>query len=144
MTPAVPLNYLAVLACGVSAMVLGSLWYGPFFGKPWMKIMGISMPDKMSAKVKNEMMRSYSLMFIGSLVTAGVLAHVLVFASTYTKTSGIEAGLSAGFWSWLGFVAPMSMGSVLWEKKPWTLWYINAGYWLVLLCLMGVILSLWK
>jgi len=140
----VPVNYWAVLACGVSAMVLGSLWYGPFFGKPWMKMMGISKPDKMSAKEKNDMMRSYGIMFVGALVTSFVLSHELVFAMSYLKTSGVSAGLTTGFWNWFGFVAPITMGSQLWEKKPWKLYYINSGYWLVQLCLMGVILALWK
>jgi hypothetical protein len=142
--PVVPINYLAILACGVSAMVLGSLWYGPLFGKPWMALMNFQKPAQMDAAAKKKMMRSYGLMFIGSLVMAYVLAHSVVFAEAYLKVSGTEAGLQGGLWNWLGFVVPVSLGTVLWESKPWKLWAINAGYYLVQLCLMGVILANWR
>jgi hypothetical protein len=66
----------------------------------------------------------------------------LVFGSTYQNISGIEAGLSAGFWNWLGFVAPVTLGKVLWEGKPWKLWFLDSGNYLLTLLGMGVILSL--
>lgn len=146
--PVVPVNYPAILACGVASMVIGSLWYGPLFGKPWMKLMGFT-PEKMEAMKKDpagkkKMMRSYGLMFVGSLVMAYVLSHALVFASTYLGSSGVSAGLMTGFWNWLGFIAPVTLGSVLWEGKPWRLWILNTGHYLATLCAMGVILALWK
>ena len=144
----VPVNYLAVLACGVVAMVLGSLWYGPFFGRSWAKLMGFTpeMMEKMKKDPvgKKKMMNSYGMMFLGSLVMTYVLAHALAFASAYMKVSGPAAGLQVGFWNWLGFVVPVSMGTVLWENKPWKLWWINASYYLAQLCTAGVILALWK
>jgi hypothetical protein len=143
--PVIPINYPAILACGVAAMVLGSLWYGPLFGKQWMTLIGMT-PDKIEAakKEKGKMMKSYGLMFVGSLIMAYVLAHALVFASAYLKASGTSAGLTAGFWNWLGFIAPVMLGKVLWEGKPWKLWALDSGYYLVLLCLDGVILANWR
>lgn len=49
-----------------------------------------------------------------------------------------------GFWNWLGFVAPVTLGGVLWEGKPWKLWGLNNGYQLLSLLVMGVILALWR
>ena len=137
------INYWAVLACGVTSIVLGTLWYGPFFGKKWMKLSGITM-GKMDATAKRKMMTSYGIMTAGSLVMAYVLAHSLIFAAAYTSTAGIAAGLMVGFWTWVGFIAPTSMGATLWEGKSWTLWMINSGYYLALLLTMGIILALWK
>ncbi|TAK04765.1 DUF1761 domain-containing protein [Patescibacteria group bacterium] len=137
----VPINYVAVLAAAVASIVLGFLWYGPIFGKPWMKMMGFT-KDSMDAAKKKGMVKSYLLMSIGSLVMAYVLAHSLVFASAYTKTVGVSAGLMVGFWSWLGFVAPVKMGDQLWGGKPWMLFVIEAGYYFVSLCAMGVILAM--
>ncbi len=110
------INYLAVLACGIVSMVLGSLWYGPLFGKRWMKIMGISKPEKMDAAAKNAMMKSYGLMFIGSLVTAYVLDHATIFAIAYTGINGWQGGLMSGLLKWLGFGAPLTNGYPLWGK----------------------------
>ncbi len=142
MTPEV--NFLAVLACGVVSMVIGSLWYGPLFGKPWMAMTGIKKPDVITPEIKKSMAKSYSLMFVGSLVMAFILSHILEFASVYTKTYGITAGVVCGLWTWLGFVAPATIGSVLWDGKPWKLWFINAGFFLIQLPVFGVILALWK
>ena len=40
MTPVI--NYGAVVGAAVASMILGSLWYGPLFGKPWMAAMGFT------------------------------------------------------------------------------------------------------
>lgn len=139
----VPINYLAVLAAAVVSMVIGSVWYGPLLGKAWMKELGMKHKE-MTAAVKQEMMRAYGLMFVGSLVMAYVLAHVTTFASAYTQTTGVPAGLMSGFWNWLGFVAPVTLGSVLWEGKSWKMWCINNGYYIITLLAMGVLLALWR
>ncbi|HVM91059.1 MAG TPA: DUF1761 domain-containing protein [Verrucomicrobiae bacterium] len=141
MTP-VPINYLAVLACVVWAIILGSLWYGPLFGKPWMQIMGMK-KGAMTPEMKRMMAKNYTLMAIGSLVMAFVLAHSTIFAMEYTKTYGLAGGLMSGFWNWIGFVAPVKMGDQLWGGKPWKLFCIDAGYYLVNLLVMGMILAAW-
>lgn len=139
----VDLNYWAILGSAVIMLVLGGLWYGPLFGKQWSALSGIKIPEKMDDATKQAMMRSYGLMALGSLIVAYVMAHSVIFAGAYLNTDGVRAGLQAGFWNWLGFVAPATMGAVLWERKPWTLWFINAGYYLVGLLVIGVVLSVW-
>ena len=138
----VPVNYLAVLGAAVLSMTLGYLWYGPLFGKQWMKLMGWT-KEGMKGMKNSEMSKMYGLQFVGSLVMAFVLAHALIFASSYLHVSGVSAGLQTGFWNWLGFVAPVTMVGVLWEGKSWKLWFLNNSYYLVSLCAMGVLLALW-
>jgi len=139
---AIAINWLAVLVCVVFAMALGALWYGPLFGKQWMQMMGFTM-ESMDAAKKKGMAKSYIFMAIGALVMVFVLDHNLTFGSAYLHITGVSAGLQAGFWNWLGFVAPTTVGMVLWEGKPWKLWCIVAGYYLVSLLVMGVILAVW-
>ena len=141
----VPINYLAVLASTVLMMVLGSLWYGPLFGKKWIELMKFD-PTKvadMQAKGASAMWKSYALMGLGALVMSFVLANSVSFTSAVLGVTGVMAGLHAGFWSWLGFIAPATMGMVLWEGKPWTLWFIVSGYYLVGLLLIGSLLAVW-
>ena len=121
-------NYLAVFVAALSSIVLGSLWYGPVFGKPWMKMMGMT-KESMKGVSSSEMGKLYGIQFVGSLVMAFVLA----------KT----AGLLSPFWIWVGFVAPVTLTTVLWEGKPWKLWLLNNGYYLILLMLMSGVLTLW-
>ena len=139
----VPINYLAVIVAAVVNMAIGSLWYGPIFGKIWTALAGMTEEHINEAKTKG-MGKSYALAFLGSFIMSYVLAHALVFASEYFKVYGFSAGLMAGFWNWLGFVAPVTLGSVLWEGKPWKLWFLNNGHYLVALLCMGAILAMWR
>ena len=135
----VPINYLAVLVAAVANMVLGSLWYGPLFGKKWMALSGIN-PETMG---KKGMGKTYALAFGGSFLMAWVSAHVFVFAATYLNMWGPQSGLMAGFYNWLGFVVPVTLSSVLWEGKSWKLWCLNSSYYLIALVTMGLIIASW-
>lgn len=142
----IEVNYLAVLVCGVVAMIVGGLWYGPIFGKPWIKEMGIpqSEVDAMQAKGQKGMAKSYILMFVGSLVMAYILFQVIGTARLSGLSEGVSSGLSTGFFMWLGFVAVVLLGQVLWEKKSWKLWTINSAYYLVVLLINGAIIGSWS
>lgn len=139
----VPINYFAVLVAAIASMVIGFLWYGPIFGKQWIALSGMN-PTQMDKIKPGGMSKTYLLAFIGSLLISYVLAHAIIFAGTYMHVEGINLGLTAGFFNWLGFIAPVSFGSVLWEQKPWKLWFIDNSYHLVTLMVMGIILALWK
>ena len=138
----IAVNYVAVLVGAIVSMVLGFLWYGPVFGKKWMALSGIN-PGTMTEEQKKGMNKSYALMFVGSLVTSYVLWHMIVYSTGFMQKSGAMMGMQAGFWIWLGFVAPVIMGSVLWEGKSWSLFALNDGYQLVNLSLIGAILAAW-
>lgn len=129
-------NYIAVVVAAIFSMVLGYLWYGPFFGKRWMALMGIA-PATIS---REGMGRTYAWGFVTALVTAYVLARFVKLAGATTIAGGVEIG----FWAWLGFVATVTAASVLYEKRSTSLYYLNNGYQLVSLAVMGAILAVWK
>ncbi len=128
------INYIELLAAGVGAMVVGYLWYGPLFGKAWMKESGVT-----QAKVdagKKEMPKTYGMMFMGSLVTAYVLSVFMGLAGAFDYMSAA----TVAFWAWLGFVATVMLGSVLFEGRSWNYLGINAGYNLVNMVVMSAVL----
>ncbi len=84
--------------------------------------------------------KTYAWTFVGSLVTAAVLGK---FVGTMGATS-IGAGAAVGFWAWLGFVATVTLGSVLYEKRSFSLYALNNGYQLVALVVMGAVLGVWR
>ena len=138
--PQVTVNYLAVLAVGVEAMVIGMLWYGPLFGKTWLKLIGANPNDhKEMAKMKKESGPAMASSIVGSLLTGYVLSHVVDYAGSKTLTDG----LLAGFWMWLGFVTPVVASGVLYGRKPFKLFYVDSGYYLAHLLVAGVIVTLW-
>ncbi len=138
----VPINFGAVIVVTIINVFIGFLWYGPLFGKPWMHMIGLTKEhmEKMRAK---GMMLNFVLMLVGALLMNYVLAHGIYFGSSYTKMWGVWAGITGAFWYWLGFIAPVTMGSVLWEGKPWKLWILNASYYLLCFIIAGAIFGGW-
>jgi hypothetical protein len=138
-------NYWAVILCGLVAMLIGFLWYGPAFGAKWREMMGIKAADMEAAqKDPAGMYRSYGIMLAGSLVMAFVLSRGIAFGNAYLGAWDVATSLISAFWFWLGFIAPVTLGPVLWEKKPWMLWALNAGYYLATLLAMAAIIALWR
>ena len=135
----ISVNYLAVVLAAVANMALGFLWYGPLFGKSWQRMMGFT-----AESMKTMAMTPFAAMvggFVGALVMAFVLAHVIVLGNAFYGTGGVSSALMGGFWSWFGFLVPVTAGSFLWEGKSAKLWVLNAGYWLVAILLMSAILG---
>ena len=135
----IAVNYLAVVAAAVASMAIGAAWYSPLlFGKEWMRLSGMS-PEFIEGVKAKGTWKMYGVGFIGALVMAFVLAH-LVFLMEATT---LNDALDLGFWLWLGFIAPVQLGVVLWEGKSWKLYLINTSYYLVSLPAMASILALW-
>ncbi len=131
-------NFIAILVCGIMAMIVGGLWYSPIlFGKQWIAMSGVSQAKLEEGK--NKMFVSYVINFVASLIMFYVLAHFVQLAKAVSWTEGV----TTGFWLWLGLVAPTSLGSVLWEQKPWLLWVLNNSYYLLMLMAAGAILAVW-
>ena len=137
--PEVIVNLVAVLVAAIASMVIGFIWYGPLFGKTWMKLMGY---DPKNMDMKKGMVKMYAIAFISSFIMAYVLFHSYIFANAFYGIDKFTAGLMTGFWSWLGFVAPVQYGSVLFQGKSNKLFLINTGYQLVSLLVMGAIIAI--
>ncbi len=78
--------------------------------------------------------------FIGSLVTAGVLRKF----TTMVAAHSLGAGIALGALVWLGFIATVTLASVLYEKRSVNLYILNNGYQLVSLVVMGAIVAAWR
>ena len=133
----IEVNLLAVLVAAIVSMIIGYLWYGPLFGKYWMKLSGHSMASM--KKMKMTPMMAMFLMFIGSLITAYILGVVVGLANAGT----IAEGAMVGFWVWLGFAMPLHAGVFLWEGKPVNLFWLNTFQYLITILIMASILAVW-
>ena len=128
----------AVVVAAVAAMVIGFLWYGPIFGKVWIKLMGFTQKDIEKGKSQG-MAKNYVILAITTLVMAYVLSYFIDALGMLT----IGAGMATGFLAWFGFIMPVMTGSVLWEGKSWSLFWLNNAHYLVSLVVMGAILAAW-
>ncbi len=138
------INYFAVLVAGISGMALGMAWYGPLFGKIWIKLMGFTQADIKKAQEKG-MGKTIALGFLSQLVMAYVLAYFIIgWATSDATMTGLSIGLQSGFWLWLGLVATVQLHQVLWEGKSWKYYVLTTGYWLAVTLVMGAILGSWR
>ena len=129
------LNWIAVLLCGLATLMIGGLWYSPaLFGKAWMRENGFT---EESMKGSN-MVKIFGLAFLLGIVAAINLA--MFMGPENDPAMGAMWGFLAGF----GWVATFVGTHYLFERKSFTLFLINAGYSVVALTVMGVILAAWK
>jgi len=128
-------NWLAVLVAGISAFVLGGVWYSPaLFGKAWMTENNMTVDDvKRGNKGK-----IFGWSFILSLVMA---ANLGMFISTpdMNLSQGLMYGALTGVWIFCGIAI---VG--LFEHKSARYIFINGGYMIVALTLMGAIIGIWR
>ncbi len=128
-------NWLAVAVAGISAFVLGGVWYSPaLFGKAWMKENNMSVEDVQ----KGNKGKIFGWSFILSLVMAVNLAMFLNDPKIDLKM-GIIYGFLTGVWIFCGIAIV-----ALFEHKSARYIFVNGGYMLVALGLMGAIIGAWK
>ncbi len=124
------INWLAIIVAAVASMVLGAIYYGPLFGKTWLRLSKIK-ALKMTWKH-----------YLGGLITTLVTAFILAYMVSKFESNTWLLGLDLGFTMWIGFIAPIMFGIVLWERKPVRLYLLNVMFQLISLLVMAVILSI--
>ena len=127
-------NHLAILVAALVQFFLGALWYSLFFAKPWMALTG----HRKGEKPKGAVVAMLSS-FVGGLILSFMLAHVVMWSGAAT----IGGGVFVGFICWLGFIATPLFAETIYEQRPWELFAINSGYWLVALVICGGLLAAW-
>ena len=136
----ISINYMAVGIAVLVNFIIGWLWYGPVFGKPWAAEMGMDMSKKPEAGV---MAKGMIFMVVGNFLMAYVLAHN-IFA--WSLVPGMEGNAALGtafmtaFFTWLGFYVPTHLGATVWEEKSWKLTAINLSYHFVTLYVAAFII----
>lgn len=139
----VQVNGLAVLLAALSSMVVGSLWYMPAtFGNTWMKLAKVK-PDR-SKMTGGKLAWMYGSVFVASLITAYVLAHVAFLAHQFFGNSFMSDTLQTAFWVWLGFTALRIYTHDVFEERPKKLTVLNAAHELVTVLVMALIIGAMK
>jgi hypothetical protein len=128
------LNIWAVIAAVLTTFLIGGLWYSPaVFGKAWMRENGFT---EESLKGSN-MAKIFGLAFLLGLIAS---INLGMFVGPEDRPHmGALWGFTAGF----GWVATFVGVHYLFERKSFTLFLINAGYSVLALTVMGLILAAW-
>jgi hypothetical protein len=131
------LNIFAILVVWVINVLIGTLWYSPVgFGKKWSSLSGV---DLMKVP-KDEATRAIVLVSFSGLVQGIALALVLNSIGAHTVGEGIVAALVI----WFGFTAVTTIGNTLYQRQSLKFWFLNASFFLVVMVINSIILSVWK
>ena len=131
------LNWLAVIVATLAYFLLGAVWYArAVFGKAWQRSSGISVPEGQGPG---------AAFYIIPLITCFLmtLATAMIAATTGSSTVGdaIVLGLVVG----VGYAASLSLLGAAFGNypEPRTYFAITAGYHLVGLVGVALIVTLW-
>jgi hypothetical protein len=158
------INFLAILTAGVSALVVGFVWYNPkVFGNAWMKAAGMS-----DEQVKGgNMAKIFGLALLFAILLAfslqGMTIHQMgafsmvggdvenalpsyqAFMDDYGDTfRTFKHGALHGALAGIFIALPILGTNALFERKGAKYIFINSGYWIVTLAIMGGIICGWK
>lgn len=137
--PQVDISFTAVFAAAIASMIVGMVWYNPkVLGKKWMEGMGFTSED-----LNKQRGRGMGKFYFGAFVGALLMAYVLAYFLKVLIAVDFFGAFQTAFWVWLGFIATALFGQVLWEAKPLKVYLINAGYQLVNLFVMAMVLVFW-
>jgi hypothetical protein len=129
------INWLAAVVAGLSAFLVGGIWYSKaLFGNAWMTDSNLT-TEQIQTGNKGKI---FGFTAVFSLIMAANLAIFLSGPKTDVAW-GAEAGFLAGICTF----SAIAIHS-LFELKSWRLIFINGGYSIVSLTLMGAIIGLWR
>ena len=129
-------NYLAVLVGGIISFAIGGIWYSVLFSKQWMSVV-----EKGEEELKKlNKPANFVSTFILGLITAYVLANIVMFLDANTLLNGMEVGLLC----WIGFAGATSYAHYLFGGCSQKLWMIDSGYNLITFIINGAIFAIWK
>lgn len=130
------LNYIAIIVGWIISCIIGAYWYSPAgFAKQWAKLTGVDI-----MKIPGpEATRILISVVISSLLQVFVLGLVL----NSLGVASVVEGLLAGLVLWFGFTAATTVGVTLYQRLSWKFIFLNSAYFLVVMLINSVILSVW-
>ncbi len=140
----IEVNYVAVLASAIAALVAGAVWY-IIFAKKLLQIRPLSPEESQVLQKQQQLM--YGVGFVLTLVMAEVLAHVAGAAQMASHLDPVVNGLVTAAFMYIGFVVPVQANHILFGNygsmsKKLKLFGINTGGQLVSLLAMGAVLGI--
>jgi uncharacterized protein YneF (UPF0154 family) len=133
------INWLAVIVAALVTFFIGGAWYSALFQNVWVTNSRYS-EDQIKAMQASRPMPVFMGMMVVAYVVIAIAVALLVNA-TGVKT--VADGLVLGLILWV-IAAAVSFTGHISSPKGWGAYYVDVGYQLVYLPLMGVILAAWR
>jgi hypothetical protein len=157
-----PFNFIAVLVASLASLLIGYVWYNPkVFGSIWMREAGLTEEELK----KGSMVKIFGLTIIYSLLLAFWMPQLVIHQVGVIQSAGgnvndpaylefmkvhgdafryFKHGALHGLMSGIAIALPITAINGLFERKSWKYIAIHAGYWMVVMAIMGAIVCGWK
>ena len=158
-----PTNFYMIFVAALIPFILGALWYGPLFGKSWMKVNGFT--EEYLAKGNMPLIFGVSYLFcvmfclmFSSLVIHQTSVYGLMAPEVAEAGSAIHKdmvqffekygdrhrtfghGVAHGLFFSIFIALPMIGVNALFERRGWKYTMIHWGYWTTSAILIGGLL----
>ncbi len=130
------INLFAVLGAVVAAMVVGWLWFGLIFRKPWTRLARLD--ERPAAKDAVQ----YPIALVVNLIGAFVLAYFASASQLANQNSLLEAALYSAVFGWLAFSAGRALITTTFESRSVKLFLLNTGHDLAVFLMMALVIGL--
>ena len=134
------INYLAILIAAILGWLAGALWYG-VLGKAWVEAQGRTMEEFKAQQAAKVGKLAGRLPFILALAANLVMAWVLAGMVGHMGSVTIRSAVISALFAWLGFVVTTMLVNTAFTGCRYKLLAIDAGHWLAVLVLMGVVIG---
>ncbi|WNH08651.1 DUF1761 domain-containing protein [Thalassobellus suaedae] len=158
------LNPIAMLVAAISALVVGFIWYNPkVFGNAWMQAAGMTDEQVKGGNMVKIFVLALIFAFLLATALPGIVIHQMgvfsliggdpsaalpsyeVFIADYSDAfRTFKHGALHGVLTGVFIALPIIGTNALFERKSAKYIFINAGYWIVTLGVMGAIICGWK
>jgi len=134
-----PVNWFAVIAAALAALMVSAVWYGPLFGRARLEEVG---PGGLGVRANPA--RTVALSAVLLLVSASMMGHMFarVGGDTLSVKPWLYFMMSGGLA--VAFVVPSLWISYTHQRISTRLALIDAGFWLVAYLAMGLTFWLFK
>jgi len=131
-------NWLSMVIATFIPMIVGFIYYNPkVFGNVWMKSLGITEEDIK----KRNMLKTYGIAIVMSFILAFFLTNFNNSPGQEGEFDTFKHGAFHGLILTIFIAIPILMTNGLFELKNLKNIFINIGYWLITLVLMGGVLD---
>lgn len=130
-------NYFAIISAAVASFLLSGAYVALL--KKQLATLNSSVDVETQAKQKPNPKG-----LIGIFLANLVMAFGLAWFINLLGTSSVSDALSLTLWSVIAFVAPLTIGPVLWENKTLKWWIFNNTINVICLFAMILVLTFWK
>ncbi len=127
-------NWIAVVVGAIFNMALGTMWYGPLFGKLWLQVIG---------KKKDEI-ESSATMYLLPLLAGLAASYVLAVMIRGLGITVWWQGISLGIILCLGLGASATLTTGTFEDSPRGAWLLFTLYQLIVYGAQGLMFALWR